>query len=225
MTAEAVRFCISAALALSAVVVLARVALQIGFVAYPNPLIVSHRAPVPYLGGLAIFLATVATLALSQTLLSGNGALAWRPLLAAIPLLCVGTLDDYKAFAPLPKLGLQIASAGVGAVAYFPAASPGWFLAAIWVVAIVNAVNFLDVSDGFAGGILMVSLLGFALLGYGSQQTVVAVAGACAGFLVFNRPPARIYLGDGGSHFLGGVAAFVALAPPLAKDAVEASII
>jgi UDP-GlcNAc:undecaprenyl-phosphate GlcNAc-1-phosphate transferase len=83
------------------------------------------------------------------------------------------------------------------------------------VVALLNAVNLLDGQDGLAACVGIVSALGFALLGGDAAAFGAALAGGLAGFLVFNRPPARIYLGDGGAYLVGTA---LALAVPLTEN-------
>jgi UDP-GlcNAc:undecaprenyl-phosphate GlcNAc-1-phosphate transferase len=71
-------------------------------------------------------------------------------------------------------------------------------------VVLVNGVNMVDGLDALAGGVALMSALGFAVLLDGDARTIaLALAGGLGGFLVFNRPPARIYLGDGGSYLVG----------------------
>ena len=91
-------------------------------------------------------------------------------------------------------------------------------LAVVLVVAVtvllINGVNLMDGLDMLAGGVAAVAALAFAVLLRGpGRQLAVALAAALAGFLVFNRPPARVYLGDGGSYLLGTALA-VLLARP-----------
>ena len=86
----------------------------------------------------------------------------------------------------------------------------------VGVVALLNAVNFLDAMDGVVGAAFPIIALGFVLLAIvqgASVDTALgwALIGACAGFLVYNAPPARIFLGDAGSHLLGFVLAALAL--------------
>ncbi len=79
----------------------------------------------------------------------------------------------------------------------------GLAVTAIAVVALINAVNLLDGLDGLASGVVLASAAGFAAIGGPGFPLAVSLAGALLGFLWFNRPPARIYLGDSGSYFLG----------------------
>lgn len=146
----------------------------------------------------------------------------------AIVLHVVGLVDDRKALGALAKFLPQLAVAlGVALVAdvrlfsFLDALVPGGeaasvALTAVWIVAIVNALNFTDNMDGLAGGLATVAALVMVAATVLGKQWFVAssfamVAGATLGFLAFNRPPARIFMGDGGSLPLGFLlATFVA---------------
>ncbi|MEY2591685.1 MAG: UDP-GlcNAc:undecaprenyl-phosphate/decaprenyl-phosphate GlcNAc-phosphate transferase [Acidimicrobiaceae bacterium] len=173
----------------------AAVARRLDVMDHPGPLKV-HAVAVPYLGGLAVFCA----------LLPGVG---WaRPgLLVPIAIaLLLGLVDDAVEVPPRVRL---LAEVGVGATAglVVPTRLPdvvGPVAVAVAVVVLINAVNLIDGLDGLASGVACVSAVGFAALLVGDSQVVaLALAGALAGFLLFNRPPARIYLGDAGAYLLG----------------------
>jgi UDP-GlcNAc:undecaprenyl-phosphate GlcNAc-1-phosphate transferase len=87
---------------------------------------------------------------------------------------------------------------------------------AVLVLGLLNAVNLLDGQDGLAAGVGIVITVGLAALGGPATPIALGVAGALGGFLVFNRPPARIYLGDAGAYFLGTT---IALLPALTEHA------
>jgi len=168
---------------------------RLGILDRPGPLKGQER-PVPYLGGLAVFSAT------------GAVAMLVRPALL-IPLglaLVLGLADDAGDLDARTRLCCEI---GIGAVAgvLFPTGLPGVLgpaLTAVAVVALVNAVNLVDGLDGLASAVSLVSALGFAaLLGGDGRLLALGLAGALGGFLVYNRPPARIYLGDAGAYFAG----------------------
>jgi UDP-GlcNAc:undecaprenyl-phosphate GlcNAc-1-phosphate transferase len=155
-----------------------------------------QTTPVPYLGGVAVLAGVLVAV------------LADRPSLA-VPLVAttaLGVADDRFDLPPLVRVAGQVA-VSVAVVATCPVHLPGW-AAAIALVAItlllVNGVNLMDGLDMLAGGTVAVAGIGFAVLLVGAgRQVGVALAAALVGFLVFNRPPARIYLGDGGSYLLG----------------------
>jgi UDP-GlcNAc:undecaprenyl-phosphate GlcNAc-1-phosphate transferase len=186
-------------IALVATPIAARVATRVGFVDQPGPLKVQQR-PVPYLGGVAVFIAFAVPVAFVHPSL----------LLPLSMALVLGLLDDART---LPARGRLLAELGIGLVAGAVAPAPGPLgiaITALFVVGLVNAINLLDGLDGLAGGVALVSALGFAMVGGNARAPGLALAGALGGFLVFNRPPARIYLGDAGAYFVGCAHAILA---------------
>jgi UDP-GlcNAc:undecaprenyl-phosphate GlcNAc-1-phosphate transferase len=168
----------------------------------------------PLLGGVAIFFAFVIGIGVGG---SFHALLPPTPTLGflggAILIFTMGVIDDRIVLGWFSKLLGQIVAAvlllaslnGEGAFLLSP---PGLVLSLLWVVGLTNAMNFLDNMDGICAGIaacVSLAFVGLAVLG-GQMETAViaaAVGGACVGFLRFNFPPARIFLGDGGSLFLG----------------------
>ena len=157
---------------------------------------------IPYAicGGLAVFAGLLAPIA------------AERPVLM-IPLglsLALGLADDIKAPSPITRLSLEVVI-GVIAVWALPARDlPGALLTMAFVIVLLNAINLLDGLDGLASGVSLMSALGFAIVLDGEFRVLaLALAGSLTGFLVWNRPPARIYLGDGGSYLVGGALAIL----------------
>jgi UDP-GlcNAc:undecaprenyl-phosphate GlcNAc-1-phosphate transferase len=186
-------------IALVATPIAARVATRAGIVDRPGPLKV-QQAPVPYLGGVAVFVAMAVPVAFLHPALLVPLALA----------LGLGLVDDIRGMPARLRLVLEV---GIGIVAGFVAPAPGpvgVLLTAVFVVGLINAINLLDGLDGLAGGVALVSALGFALVGGAARGPGLALAGALGGFLVFNRPPARIYLGDAGAYFVGAANAILA---------------
>jgi UDP-GlcNAc:undecaprenyl-phosphate GlcNAc-1-phosphate transferase len=192
-------FLAALAIALVATPLAAAVARRYGIVDRPGPLKI-HDKPVPYLGGVAVFVAV-----------AGPVAVAHVALLVPLALLVgLGLVDDLAGLPPVLRLVAEIA---VGLVAGMVVAMPGRFgvvATAAAVVVMVNAVNLLDGLDGLAAGVSLASALGFAVLGGPARIPGLALAGALAGFLWFNRPPARIYLGDSGAYLCGGALAMLA---------------
>jgi UDP-GlcNAc:undecaprenyl-phosphate/decaprenyl-phosphate GlcNAc-1-phosphate transferase len=196
-------------------------ALRFGIVDRPDGLLKNHREPVPYLGGLAVFLAYLVALGLAlpfDNLLLGL-------LLAGTLTLLVGLIDDFGVLTPLAKLTGQGVAVFVllrsGAVIELVEVPPAlrWPLAAAWLLGVCNAFNLLDILDGLAAGVgaLAAIALGVVAVATGSlpeAAAAFALAGALAGFLVFNFHPARIYLGDAGSLTIGITLGALALALP-----------
>jgi len=203
------RVVVSAIVALAAAVVLTPVAMAVavrtGVVDRPGPL-KPQDAPVPYLGGVAVFLAALVGAAIGRP-----GVIA--PLAGAAAL---GVLDDRLDLpAPLRLAGQLAIGAGIAlAVPTKVGGVGGGVLVAVVTVLLMNGVNFLDGLDALAAGVVMVACVALAaLLHGGGRDVAVAVAGSLVGFLVYNRPPARVYLGDAGAYYLGAaLAALVALA-------------
>ncbi|MGH2811476.1 MAG: MraY family glycosyltransferase [Actinomycetota bacterium] len=183
----------------------------------------AHSDPIPYLGGLAMILAFVVAV--------GSGGLA-RGLQGAYPqalailggglvLAAVGLWDDLKVVPGWVKVPLEIAlgtllfAAGVRAQ-LFGSWPLDLLLTLAWVVGITNAVNYMDNMDGLtAGASAIASAYFLALAGISGQFLVAGLAaalcGCCLGFLWYNRPPARIFMGDTGSLFLGYLLAAIGL--------------
>src|SRR5713101_2160807 len=178
----------------------------------------SHSTPTPRGGGLGLlfgFLGGVLILRLAGTTL-GVGPIAL--LLGCLPVAAVGLWDDFKKLGAMPRLVVHVIGASVfvwlnGGLPRFPLPGPfgielgvwGGVIAVIWIVGVINFFNFMDGIDGLAAGQAIASALGVALAGWSGEATALAVVlvGACAGFLIHNWSPARIFLGDVGSGTLG----------------------
>jgi UDP-GlcNAc:undecaprenyl-phosphate GlcNAc-1-phosphate transferase len=166
-----------------------------------------HRRPVPRLGGVAIVTGTVAAAACLGTL---------PPWLAiAIALAIVSFFDDLRSLPALVRLAAHVAGAAA-MVALLPIAV-AWPLAVFFTVGTVwmtNLYNFMDGSDGLAGGMTVIGFASYAAAAWIGGETALALlllslVAATFGFLLFNFPPARVFLGDAGSVPLGFLAAAV----------------
>ena len=186
----------------------------------PDAIHKSHREPIPYLGGVA--LATGITAVSYLALILGNYShknlvLQTSVFAPAILLASVGLLDDIKDLRPLPRLTVQSSVGIFIAVLLIETHTMGvptghaWidgFITLVWIVGICNSINFFDNVDGGAAGTVAISSIALTYLGYQGGQYFVAalsavVAGATIGFLLWNKSPARIYMGDAGALFLG----------------------
>jgi Fuc2NAc and GlcNAc transferase len=149
---------------------------------------------------------------------------------AGLALALVGLWDDRFGLSPLPRLAFQLAAAlatvwGGAGIDRLPLPPPldlplhglGAVFAVLWIVAVVNFYNFLDGIDGLAALQGVVTGLGLALAGWDplSAGLGAALAGACAGFLLFNWSPATIFMGDIGSCFLGYTLSALPLLAPV----------
>lgn len=210
-----------------------RLAWATDFLDRPISPLKTQREPVAYLGGPAIALAFgLAVLLVKFTLAPSRGFAAW-PLglergrgvyaigLGGVLALGLGLLDDRKALGPGLKFLGQLAGALVlvlcGLRVRF--VSSAWLsavLTVLWVVTVTNALNFVDILDGLAGSVCAAGALVFCVFAlHGGRENdalaAAALAGACLGFLPFNWKPARVYMGDAGSHFLGFTLAAISL--------------
>jgi UDP-GlcNAc:undecaprenyl-phosphate GlcNAc-1-phosphate transferase len=199
------RIIVVSAVAFGTAVVLTPVAMAVatrtGVVDRPGPL-KPQAAPVPYLGGVAVFLAALVGAAIGHPVVIA-------PLAGAVAL---GVLDDrFDLPAPLRLVG-QVA-VGVGIAVVVPTrigGAGGGLLVVVVSVLLMNGTNFLDGLDALAGGVVAVACVAFAVvLHAGGRDLAVAGAAALAGFLLYNRPPARVYLGDAGAYLLGATLALL----------------
>jgi len=168
----------------------------------------SHVVPTARGGGIAIVVITLAGSALWMT--PKFAVVAACALVIAI----VSFIDDLRHLPATLRLGVQVGAAVPVALLFVP---PLWTpLAVLWIVGLTNAYNFMDGIDGIAGGQAVVAGGAWALLGMTAQQPLVAgvgllIAGSSAGFLMHNWQPARIFMGDVGSAFLGFLFASLAV--------------
>jgi UDP-GlcNAc:undecaprenyl-phosphate GlcNAc-1-phosphate transferase len=199
-----------------------KVAIAIGAMDKPNLERKSQKEPVPYLGGLAIAISVV-VLTFAAVIRSDNTQttfpLAATLLFPAIFLGLMGLIDDLASLNPLPRLIIQTVMAIAVAVFLIKSETVGIPLdgtfideiaMTIWIIGICNSINFFDNLDGGAAGTVAVSTIGIALIALGEGQELIAAlsivtAGSTIGFLMWNRSPAKIYMGDAGALFLGVV--------------------
>ena len=202
-----------------------QLAYKVGAIDVPKDNRRMHKTPIPRLGGLAIFLAFL----LSVLIFAKIDRQMQGILLGAVMIVVLGVLDDIMALKALPKLIVQIAAAGIavyhGCTIQF-ISNPnvfsgatylnlGWLsipITIIWIVAITNAVNFIDGLDGLAVGVSAISTASLTVIALLVAENNIAVIlcalfGACLGFIPYNMNPAKIFMGDTGSTFLGYILA------------------
>lgn len=178
-----------------------------------------HAEPMPLLGGAAMYVAVlVALMVLGERFYVVQLA---GILLGATLVSLVGLWDDRRPLRPVLKLGGQLAACAVLVasgvqVALFPEPWLNVVVTVVWVLAITNALNFMDNMDGLSAGVAGIAASYFLVLAALNDQRLVAplaaaLAGACIGFLVYNFNPASIFMGDGGSLFLGFLLAALGL--------------
>ncbi len=196
------------------------VALRFGVVDQPNQDHKTHRTPIPYLGGVAIMLGVIIV---TYFALFGHSSsrqnifLASSLLIPAFLLGLIGLLDDIKNLSPWPRFIAQSIAGVLTAITLITTNTVGsptgstfldLIITIVWIVGITNSINFFDNLDGGASGtVAIASMALFVLAIQGEQYLIAALAvvltGATIGFLTWNRPPARIYMGDAGALFLG----------------------
>ena len=195
-------------------------ALRVGAVDAPTLARKTQKEPIPYLGGVAIAVGIVGAsygslLAVDFTL--ENFELASFVLIPAIAISAMGLWDDLKGLEPWPRLVAQTATGFIVAVILTATDTMGfafdsqvlnYAITVLWIVGVCNSINFFDNHDGGAAGTVAVITFFLFFIAYDRQQVLVSAlaivtAGATAGFLLWNRHPAKIYMGDAGSLFLG----------------------
>ena len=188
-----------------------------------------HNHPIPRMGGLAIFLGFLFSVLIFVPLTDELRGM----LLGAVVIVVLGVLDDIYALPAMPKFLVQIGAALIAVLQgnvithlsnpNLFSASPIWNLgvlsipfSVLWIVAITNAVNLIDGLDGLACGVSAISSMTLLVIALTVSEPQVALlmaalAGACLGFLPYNLNPAKIFMGDTGSTFLGYVLAVVSI--------------
>jgi UDP-GlcNAc:undecaprenyl-phosphate GlcNAc-1-phosphate transferase len=195
-----------------------KLALATNVVDNPNAAHKSHNKAVPYLGGVAIIIGVI-SISYSTSIISNFTSttfwLATSVLGPALLLGLVGLWDDLKNLKPLPRFIAQtVAGLFTAAVLGNNVGNPTGsqifdsIITVIWVVGICNSINFFDNLDGGAAGTVAISSIALAILALNGDQYLIAAlstvtSGATLGFLVWNKSPAKIYMGDAGALFLG----------------------
>ena len=200
--------------------IMRRIAIATDVVDRPNSSHKSHKKPVPYLGGVAIIIGII-SISYSTSLISNFTSttfwLATSVLGPALALGLVGLWDDVKNLLPLPRFIAQSIAGVFTAIVLVITDNVGnptgsaifdSLITVVWVVGICNSINFFDNLDGGAAGTVAISSIALAYLALSGDQYLIAAlstvtAGATLGFLVWNKNPAKIYMGDAGALFLG----------------------
>lgn len=214
--------------------------LRIGLVDAPGRRKI-HDKPIPLAGGLAVLTGILLPLA-GGALLLKTGAVFFHQteliehglerrgleLLAiacgAVAITLLGWLDDKQELKPLPKFAGQLAIAIAVALAckritlFVHSEVFSYAVTILWVLTVVNAFNFMDNMNGLCAGLGAISALFFAVIAAANGEYLVAITGflmcgALIGFLPWNFPNARAFLGDAGSHLVGYLLAVMAILP------------
>jgi len=195
---------------------IARLARRLEVIDRPGPN-KAHVEPTPYLGGAALALGLV----VAGSIIGATAQQAAVIAGSAVVVFGLGLLDDVRGLGPFTKVAVE---AGLGVALWVGGVQAGFFgvpsfdlvLTVAWVVAITNAVNLTDNMDGLASGIAAIASLAYFAIAapqgdYLVAAYAVALAGTSLGFLRYNFPPARIFLGDAGSLLLGFLLACLGL--------------
>ncbi|MGI6732098.1 MAG: glycosyltransferase family 4 protein [Anaerovoracaceae bacterium] len=218
-----------------------RIAPKIGAIDIPKDNRRMHTKAMPRFGGVAIYLGTIISMLIFMPLDTKTlGVIAGGTLI-----FLVGVIDDLKGMPAKVKLLCQIICAfilfqfsvrisfisdpfGEGYF-YFP-----WIVSLIvtivWIVGITNTINLIDGLDGLAAGVACIASLSIAYIAYIHGRTeivmaMLAIAGGCAGFLPFNFSPAKIFMGDGGSLFLGFMLAGLSVMSPIKSATMVVTVV
>lgn len=202
--------------------VVRRAAARLGFLDRPSDRKI-HTNPVPYLGGVAIILAFSLALvagAATQSTPVPAGNLA-AILGGGLVVAAIGLWDDWKVVPGWVKVPVVLA---LGVLLYVTGSRAELFglwpidltVTVAWVIGVTNAINYVDNMDGLSAGIVGIAATYFTVLAGFSGQLLVgglaaALAGCAIGFLWYNRPPAKIFMGDAGSLFFGFLLASLGL--------------
>ena len=187
-----------------------------------------HKTPIPRLGGVALAISFFVTISLAPGIMAQIRGLA----LASLLIITVGLIDDVRKVSSLARFIVQLVAAAIVirsglVISFMPESTLGIVLEIIitflWIIGITNSFNFLDGMNGLASGLAVIASLCFGIAAIDTNQHLVAVVSAvilgCAlGFIPFNFPNAKIFLGDSGSTFLGFVLASIGLLGTWGKD-------
>jgi len=204
------------------------IAKRYGVVDAPSESHKTHKNPVPYLGGVAIALGVVIVTyiaSLASDFSRDTFLLASSVLIPAIIMGTVGLIDDLRKLSPWPRFiiqslfGIAISALLVTTSTLGSPFGNNWIdipVTIFFIVGITNSINFFDNIDGGASGALTIASLFLFILSWQGGQFLIAalsivLAGATLGFLLWNKPPARIYMGDAGALFLGILIASLAI--------------
>ncbi len=226
-----------------------RLALRIGAVSTPGGRNVNVRQ-IPRLGGIAIaiaFLVPLLTILAAESTVAAALRSEWKRvaglMVGALLMAVVGVADDTRRVRALYKLGFQVLASLIAfsagfrieavSIPFFGALSMGIFALPVtvaWIVGVINAINLIDGLDGLAAGIAFFAALTNFVVAYMANDAFVAALmvttmGSIAGFLLFNFNPARIFMGDSGSYFLGFVLGTTSVIGAAQKTSTTVSIL
>jgi UDP-GlcNAc:undecaprenyl-phosphate/decaprenyl-phosphate GlcNAc-1-phosphate transferase len=198
-----------------------KAAFRLNILDHPDRKLKLHEKPVPYLGGLAVYLGFTAALVGVKVWQHGMvigvvGILAGSALITGL-----GLIDDKRQLSPGVKFAGQFTAAAILVACnmrlqFIQEPVTATLLSLLWVVGITNAMNLIDIMDGLSTGVAVTAAAAFFVVmaengRYNDMYIVAALGGAALGFLPYNFPKAKIYLGDTGALLLGFVLSAVAM--------------
>lgn len=239
-----IAFLIALAVAYMVTPFVIKVAYKVGAIDVPRDSRRVHKVPIPRLGGIAIFIGFLASVLVTFRLDTRLiGVLA-----GAAMIVTMGYFDDIKPLSAKVKLLIQIVAAGIvvysgikvefvtnplsfmfeGVQHYIKLGNWAYPLTIVWIVGVTNAINLIDGLDGLAAGVSTISAITLSAVAIFLNQDYIAVmaiilAGATIGFLPYNFNPAKIFMGDTGSLFLGYMLSVISVMGVL-KSAAALSI-
>ena len=214
---------------------------KIGAVDIPKDARRMHTKPMPRFGGMAIFLGSI----IAMAIFLGNDHRVLGIILGGICIYALGVFDDLKGSPAKVKLLGQIGCASI-VFAYgiriqfitnhfgdghsYLVGISGYIITVLWIVGITNTVNLIDGLDGLAAGVSAIASLAIAYTAYihGMYEValaMLAIAGGAIGFLPYNFHPAKIFMGDSGSLFLGFMLATLSIMGPVKGATIFATLV
>lgn len=223
-----------------------KIAFKVGAVDIPKDNRRMHKKPIPFLGGVAIYIAVIIGMLIFMPLKSSS-TIAF--ILGGTVIMLTGLIDDFVDLSPKKKLLLQFLAASilvVGGVTIksltYPFSKTGASqiielsllvsipITLFWIVGITNTINLIDGLDGLSAGVTAISSISLMIVAYklGYKETVVIsgiVAGSTLGFLPYNFNPAKIFMGDAGALFLGFMLSAISIEGVMKSSAAIAVVV
>lgn len=179
----------------------------------PDANLKKHEKPIPYLGGVSIFLAFFITLFVHKMVTTHTLKGLIGIIVGASLIFLLGLIDDIRKLSVPFKLSVQVLSAVVLIICGIKIKFLGnefinIIFTVLWIVGVTNAFNLIDIMDGLAGGVTLIASITYFIIGLEggklfSPLASLSLGGSILGFLVYNFPPAKIFMGDAGSLFIG----------------------
>jgi UDP-GlcNAc:undecaprenyl-phosphate GlcNAc-1-phosphate transferase len=199
----------------------AKLAFKLGILDRPDDKLKKHERPIPYLGGLAVYISFVLTLVAVKFWQHGTVVGVVGILTGATVITVLGLIDDKHALSPGVKFAGQTVAALIliycnMRLQFVQQPVLSTILSLLWVVGITNAMNLIDIMDGLSSGVGVIASLGFFVIAaasgrFNNMLILAALGGALLGFLPYNFPKARVYQGDTGALLMGFILSSVAM--------------